>query len=82
MRDRLLGNGAGGSAEPARAAQFAAEAARHKTGLSERERMYIDALTNDSGYRALMAKYPDDLEAKAFESGGSVPKGTANWRPP
>ena len=51
----------------ARAAQFAAEAARHKTGLSDRERMYIDALTNESGYRALMGKYPEDLEAKAFE---------------
>jgi peroxiredoxin/tetratricopeptide (TPR) repeat protein len=50
-----------------RAAQFAAEAAKHKTGLSEREQMYIDALGNDGGYRALIAKYPDDLEAKAFE---------------
>ncbi|HEX4071167.1 MAG TPA: peroxiredoxin family protein [Planctomycetaceae bacterium] len=62
---------------PARAAQFAAEAVRHKTGLSERERMYIDALTNDSGYRALMAKYPDDLEAKAFEIWRLFPKGSA-----
>jgi peroxiredoxin len=50
-----------------RVAQFAAEAAKHKAGLSEREQMYIDALTNDSGYRAIMAKYPRDLEAKAFE---------------
>ncbi len=66
---------------PARAAQFAAEAARHKTGLSERERMYIDALTNDSGYRALMAKYPDDLEAKAFEIRRLFPKGTATGAP-
>ena len=29
--------------------------------------MYIDALSNEAGYRAIMAKYPDDLEAKAFE---------------
>jgi peroxiredoxin len=50
-----------------RARQLAQEAARHKAGLTERERMYIDALTNDKGYRAIMAKYPDDLEAKACE---------------
>jgi peroxiredoxin/tetratricopeptide (TPR) repeat protein len=50
-----------------RAAQFAAEAAKHTAGLSERERMYIDALSNETGYRELIAKYPDDLEAKAFE---------------
>ena len=29
--------------------------------------MYIDALTNPAGYQALIAKYPNDLEAKAFE---------------
>jgi peroxiredoxin/tetratricopeptide (TPR) repeat protein len=50
-----------------RVAQFAAEASKHKAGLSERERMYIDALSNESGYRELIAKYPNDLEAKAFE---------------
>ncbi len=66
---------------PSRAAQFAAEAARHKTGLSERERMYIDALTNDTGYRALMAKYPDDLEAKAFEIWRLFPKGPKRRSP-
>ena len=52
---------------PARARQFAAEAARHKAGLSPREQMYLDALGTDAGYRALIKKYPDDLEAKAFE---------------
>jgi peroxiredoxin len=60
---------------PSRAAQFAAKAAAHKAGLSQREKMYIDALTNDSGYRALMAKYPDDLEAKAFEIWRLFPHG-------
>ncbi len=54
-----------GPTNPAR--QLAQEAARHKSGLTERERMYIDALSNEAGYRAIMAKYPDDLEAKAFE---------------
>jgi peroxiredoxin/tetratricopeptide (TPR) repeat protein len=65
-----------------RAAQFAAEALKHKAGLTERERMYLDALSDGSGYRKLIAKYPDDLEAKAFEvwrrwhlaeAGGSQP---------
>jgi peroxiredoxin len=50
-----------------RARQFAAEAARRKAGLSLREQMYLDALGNDAGYQALIGKYPDDLEAKAFE---------------
>jgi peroxiredoxin len=50
-----------------RAAQFAADARKHKAGLSDREQMYIDALGNEAGYRPLIAKYPDDLEAKAFE---------------
>ena len=50
-----------------RAAQFAADARKHKMGLSEREQMYIDALGNESGYRPLIAKYPNELEAKAFE---------------
>ncbi len=53
--------------DKSRARQLAQEAARHKSGLTERERMYIDALSNEAGYRAIMAKYPDDLEAKAFE---------------
>jgi peroxiredoxin len=52
---------------PVRAKQFAVEAAKHRAGLSERERMYIDALGNENGYRAILAKYPKDLEAKAFE---------------
>jgi peroxiredoxin len=51
----------------ARARQFATEAARHKAGLSLREQMYLDALGNDAGYQALIGRYPDDLEAKAFE---------------
>lgn len=50
-----------------RAAEFAAEAWKHKAGLSERERMYLDALSDEAGYRGLIAKYPADLEAKAFE---------------
>ncbi len=52
---------------PGRARQFATEASRHKAGLSEREQMYVNALGNDAGYQAIIAKYPDDLEAKAFE---------------
>ncbi len=28
--------------------------------------MYIDALGNDAGYKALIQRFPDDLEAKAF----------------
>jgi peroxiredoxin/tetratricopeptide (TPR) repeat protein len=50
-----------------RAREFAAVAAAHKNGLSVREQMYIDALTNESGYQALIARDPTDLEAKAFE---------------
>jgi peroxiredoxin len=50
-----------------RAKQFALEAAKHKPGQSAREQMYVDAIENDSGYQALIATYPDDLEAKAFE---------------
>jgi peroxiredoxin len=52
---------------PPRARQFAAEAARHQTGLSDRERMYVKTLDDGADYQALIAKYPDDLEAKAFE---------------
>src|SRR5580658_6977474 len=52
---------------PVRSRQFAAEAAKHKTGLSERETMYIDALRDENRYRAIMARYPTDLEAAAFE---------------
>jgi peroxiredoxin/tetratricopeptide (TPR) repeat protein len=53
--------------DKSRADQLALEAARHKSGLTLREQMYIDALSNQAGYRALMAKFPEDLEAKAFE---------------
>ena len=49
-----------------RTRQFAAQAAAHKAGLSLREQMYIDALGNDAGYKALIQRFPDDLEAKAF----------------
>jgi peroxiredoxin len=52
---------------PVRSRQFAAEAARHKAGLSERERMYIDALHDEKAYRAIMARFPTDLEAATFE---------------
>jgi peroxiredoxin len=52
---------------PIRAKQFAEQAAKHKAGLSDRERLYIDALDHDRGYLAVVEKYPDDLEAKAFE---------------
>jgi peroxiredoxin len=55
------------SLDPARARQFAAEAARHQAGVSDRERLYIQALADDAGYRKVIAKYPSDLEAKAFE---------------
>lgn len=51
-----------------RSQEFAKEAARHKAGLTERERMYIDALTGEEGYKPIIAKYPQDLEAKAFEA--------------
>ena len=54
------------SHEP-RARKLALEAARHKAGLTGREQMYIDALSSESGYQAIIAKYPQDLEAKAFE---------------
>ena len=52
---------------PARAKKFAADAAKHKAGLTDRERMYIDALGTETGYQAIIAKYPKDIEAKAFE---------------
>jgi len=52
---------------PVRAKEFGIEAAKHKAGLTEREQMYIDAIGKQNGYLALIAKYPNDLEAKAFE---------------
>lgn len=52
---------------PGRAREFAAEAARHKSGLTEREQLYIDAIGKENGYRKLLDRYPDDLEARAFE---------------
>ncbi len=52
---------------PGRAKQFAAEAALHKSGLTEREQLYIDAIGKADGYRKLLERYPDDLEARAFE---------------
>jgi peroxiredoxin len=52
---------------PQRAKDFAAVARKHKNGLTDREKMYIDALGSETGYRAIIAKYPADLEAKAFE---------------
>ncbi len=53
--------------DPRRARQFVDEAARRKTGLSDREQMYLAALTDEAGYQKIAAKYPADLEAKAFE---------------
>jgi peroxiredoxin/tetratricopeptide (TPR) repeat protein len=50
-----------------RARQLTQEADRHKSGLTDREQMYIDALSNEPGYQQIIAKYPRDLEAKAFE---------------
>ncbi len=50
-----------------RAKEFAQLAKQHKAGLSEREQMFIDGLANGTGYKAVIKKYPDDLEAKAFE---------------
>jgi len=55
------------SLSPPRARQCADEATRHQAGLSDRERMYLKSLDDETGYQALIAKYPDDLEAKAFE---------------
>ncbi len=65
-----------------RARKFMAECVKHKTGLSERETMYIDALDayfkadankrkdrNEAYTRALekiLYKYPDDIEARAL----------------
>jgi peroxiredoxin len=51
----------------AKAKQLAVDAAKHKVGLTQREQMYIDALGIETGYQAIIAKYPDDVEAKAFE---------------
>lgn len=53
--------------DPRRSRQFAEAAERHKDGLSERELLYLAALTDEAGYQKIAAKYPDDLEAKAFE---------------
>jgi hypothetical protein len=39
----------------------------HKIGLTERQQMDIDAIGKEHGYRDIQAKYPDDLEARAFE---------------
>jgi peroxiredoxin len=52
---------------PARARQFAVEAGKHKAGLTERERMYIDSFGTEDGLLKIIAKYPNDVEAKAFE---------------
>lgn len=53
---------------PARARQFAADAAKHTAGLTDREKMYIDGFGKEDGFRAIIAKYPTDIEAKAFEA--------------
>jgi peroxiredoxin len=66
----------------ARAKKFMEECVKHKSGLTERELMYIDALDafvkSDQGKRKerneaytrslerILYKYPDDLEARAF----------------
>src|SRR5579862_5024634 len=52
---------------PVGSRQFAVKAAKQKSRLSERERMYLDALRDENGYRAIMARYPTDLEAIACE---------------
>lgn len=52
---------------PSRAAQFAADAKKHKQGLTNREQMYIDSFGTEDGLKAVIARYPDDIEAKAFE---------------
>jgi peroxiredoxin len=52
---------------PPRAVQFAADARKHKAGLTDREKMYIDSFGKEDGLKAVIAKYPDDIEAKAFE---------------
>ncbi len=52
---------------PGRAHEFADLALKNKAGLTDREQMYIEALYSPDGYRAIMAKYPDDVEAKARE---------------
>ena len=65
-----------------RARKFMAECVKHKTGLTERETMYIDALDayfkadgnkrkerNEAYTRAIekiLYKYPDDIEARAL----------------
>ena len=73
----LAGSQAGGK----RAKEFLQEASKRKGGVSERERLYIEAdvagLIPDLGAKGdeqqrrnllerLVMKYPDDLEAKAF----------------
>jgi len=52
---------------PSRSLQFAADAKKHKQGLTDREQLYIDSFGKEDGLKAIIAKYPDDLEAKAFE---------------
>jgi peroxiredoxin len=52
---------------PPRSVQFAADAKKHKVGLTEREQMYIDSFGKEDGLKAVIARYPDDIEAKAFE---------------
>ncbi len=57
------------------------QTAKHKVGLSERETMYIDSLGGEGGYRAIIARYPDDVEAKAFEVWRLWHKAKAGIRP-
>ena len=68
LRHRLLGNGDG---QPDRTNRARGSSPPRPPGtkpeLTEREQMYIDALSDEAGYQAIIAKYPDDLEAKAFE---------------
>jgi peroxiredoxin len=52
---------------PARAKEFAYLAVQKKPGLTDREQMYIEALLSPNGYREIIEKYPDDVEAKARE---------------
>ena len=58
-----------------RARQFAMEAARHKAGLTDREQMYIDALSSEAGYRAIIAKYPRRSRGQGLRSLADLAQG-------
>jgi peroxiredoxin len=53
---------------PTRARQVAADAVKHTQGLTDREKMYINGFGKETCFQEIIAKYPTDIEAKAFET--------------